>query len=259
MTIYTLYVKTHNITGLKYFGFTTSKDPHKYTGSGVYWKLHLKKHGYDYTTEIRRECQSKDELREWGLYYSNLWNIVENNDWANLKEEVGDGGRQSKEVRKRISEAGKGRTPWNKGKNIWSDEQRKKIGELTKSRGPQSPKTIAKRIAKTTGKTRTAEQRLTMTNGQKNRPPTTDDTKIKMKVSRRAGILEGRIVPHNKGKKTNIPSATAKQWRIVSIDGTEELILSLKKWCEVNAINYTITHRNAKLGKPYKGFLISEY
>lgn len=69
MTIY-LYVKTHLITNLRYLGKTTAKDPHKYTGSGVYWRLHLKKHGYLYKTEILKECNSKEEVRSWGLYYS---------------------------------------------------------------------------------------------------------------------------------------------------------------------------------------------
>lgn len=94
MTIY-LYVKTHNKTGLKYLGKTIKSDPHKYTGSGVRWLRHLRKHGFDYTTDIIRECQTENELIEWGLYYSTLWNIVESNDWANLKEEAGDGGRLS--------------------------------------------------------------------------------------------------------------------------------------------------------------------
>jgi hypothetical protein len=115
MTIY-LYVKTHNKTGLKYLGKTESKDPHKYSGSGTYWKLHLKKHGKDYSTEIIKECKSKDEFAKWGLYYSNLWNVVECNDWANLKEETGDArGKLSLESRKKIADAGIGREPWNKG------------------------------------------------------------------------------------------------------------------------------------------------
>jgi hypothetical protein len=76
MTIYTLYVKTHNVTGLKYLGTTIKKDVRKYPGSGKNWLSHLKKHGYNYTTEILRECYSKEERREWGLYYSNLWDVV---------------------------------------------------------------------------------------------------------------------------------------------------------------------------------------
>jgi len=92
MTIYYLYIKTHKITGLKYLGQTSASDPHKYPGSGVDWKNHLKEHGYNYTTEILRECQSKDERREWGLYYSNLWNVVESEEWANRIPETGGGG-----------------------------------------------------------------------------------------------------------------------------------------------------------------------
>lgn len=95
MSIYTLYVKTHNKTGKKYLGQTKSKDPHKYKGSGIYWNNHCKVHGYDYTTEIIRECQSKSELKEWGIYYSELWNIVESEEWANLKPETGEGGFSS--------------------------------------------------------------------------------------------------------------------------------------------------------------------
>lgn len=109
MTIY-LYVKTHTKTGLKYLGMTSSKDPHLYSGSGIYWKNHLQKHGYDYTTEILRECKNKDEIKEWGLYYSKLWNIVESKDWANLKEEQGNGGSPSLEGIQRLSKLAKGKT-----------------------------------------------------------------------------------------------------------------------------------------------------
>lgn len=91
MTIY-LYKKTHNKTGLQYLGKTTHQDPHKYRGSGVRWTNHIKKYGYDVTTEILKECSTNDEVKEWGLYYSNLWNVVNNKSWANLKEESGEGG-----------------------------------------------------------------------------------------------------------------------------------------------------------------------
>ena len=96
MIIY-LYVKTHNKTDLKYLGKTIAKNPHKYRGSGDYWKRHIKEHGYDVHTEILRECQSDEEVRQWGLYYSELWDVVKERDehgkktWANLMEEAGDG------------------------------------------------------------------------------------------------------------------------------------------------------------------------
>jgi hypothetical protein len=91
MIIY-LYKKTHNKTGFKYLGKTTSKDPHKYQGSGHIWKKHLRKHGYDVTTEILKECNTKEEIRHWGKHYSNLWSVVESPDWANMRPEEGDGG-----------------------------------------------------------------------------------------------------------------------------------------------------------------------
>jgi NUMOD3 motif len=158
VTIY-LYVKTHNKTGLKYLGKTESKDPHKYPGSGTYWKYHLKKHGKDYSTEIIKECESIEEFTKWGLYYSNLWNVVESNDWANLKEETGDArGKLSAESRRKIADAGLGREPWNKGTKglvgywkgkVRSDNDKEKISHGRKGKGlghsrPHTNETIEK-------------------------------------------------------------------------------------------------------------------
>jgi hypothetical protein len=67
-----LYVKTHNQTGLKYLGKTVASDPHLYKGSGKRWRAHCRKHGYDYSTKILFQSESKDEIREQGLYYSKL-------------------------------------------------------------------------------------------------------------------------------------------------------------------------------------------
>jgi len=92
MAIY-LYKKTHNKTGLQYLG-KTKRDPFNYRGSGKYWQNHINKHGNDVTTEILKECSCNEEIKEWGIYYSKLWNVVESTEWANLKEERGDGGGQ---------------------------------------------------------------------------------------------------------------------------------------------------------------------
>lgn len=91
MTIF-LYVKTHNITGLKYFGKTTKKDAHKYTGSGKYWKRHLAKHGNDYTTEIIATFEDEIQCRNFALEFSKQNNIVNSDMWANLQEENGTDG-----------------------------------------------------------------------------------------------------------------------------------------------------------------------
>lgn len=69
MTIYYLYIKTHNITGLKYLGKTT-KDPYKYLGSGTDWLKHLKQYGTDITTDIVKTCLTSEEFSYWGRYYS---------------------------------------------------------------------------------------------------------------------------------------------------------------------------------------------
>ncbi len=105
MTIY-LYIKTRNVTGLKYLG-KTQKDPYKYNGSGKYWVRHIEKYGYDIKTEILLATESELELKETGLFFSKIFNIVKSNEWANLTEENGNGisSRFSSELqRKRIKE-----------------------------------------------------------------------------------------------------------------------------------------------------------
>jgi hypothetical protein len=102
MTIY-LYKKTHKVTGLQYLGKTISSNPYLYPGSGTYWRHHLEKHGNNVETEILRECQTEDELKEWGQHYSKLWNVVESKDWANLIEEAGSGGYWSNESKQKLS------------------------------------------------------------------------------------------------------------------------------------------------------------
>lgn len=170
MTIY-LYKKTHNITGLKYLGKTISKDPYSYTGSGVRWTNHLKKHGYDITTEILRECQTEDELIEWGQYYSKLWNIVENKEWANLKAEAGPKGGWSLESKLKLSNTKKQElsklTPAEHAERIknscsskasWTTERIEKMRKgMT---GKKKTKTLALLKAESERKNRTPEQKL---------------------------------------------------------------------------------------------------
>lgn len=93
MDIYTIYVKTHLKTGLKYLGFTKKKDPYKYKGSGKYWTKHIKKHGEEHVwTNVIFQTEIKQEIKDIGLYYSELWNVVESVEWANMRPESGDGG-----------------------------------------------------------------------------------------------------------------------------------------------------------------------
>ena len=95
-----LCVKTHTVTGLKYFCKTVKIDPHSYPGSGKYWLRHLKEHGRKFTTEIVGYFECKDECSEFAVRFSLQHNIVESVDefgkkiWANCIVENGlDGGQ----------------------------------------------------------------------------------------------------------------------------------------------------------------------
>lgn len=87
-----LMIKTHNTTGLKYLCYTRSANYVAYKGSGKYWKRYLKKYGYDISTELIYESQNFEEFKKIAISKSLEYNIIESEDWANLKIEEGDGG-----------------------------------------------------------------------------------------------------------------------------------------------------------------------
>ena len=126
----TLYIATHNKTGLKYFGktvkyFTQEELQKYYHGSGLYWLEHLKVHGDDVTMEVYGIFEA-DNVKAAALKFSEEHNIVnaKNNNkkvWANQIPENGLGGgnmgelngmfgnTHSDEVKNVISEANKDR------------------------------------------------------------------------------------------------------------------------------------------------------
>lgn len=133
-----LYLKTHKLTGLKYLG-KTKQDPYVYQGSGKRWLSHINVHGYDVVTDILFKSEDKAQIREQGIYYSNLWNVVKNKEFANLREEAGDGGDVSKfinyETRKKTEDPFKNAHSW--FLNLTKEEQtewHKKQG-MTRSKG----------------------------------------------------------------------------------------------------------------------------
>jgi hypothetical protein len=115
----TLYIKTHNMTGLKYFGKTTRNDVHKYSGSGKYWLSHIKKHGYNIQTHIYAQFDETDYIERillqcCALMFSIENDIVNSKEWANLKPENGldgsaKGSKHSEEVKAKMSRDRKGR------------------------------------------------------------------------------------------------------------------------------------------------------
>ncbi len=84
----TLYLKTHKVTGLKYLGQTT-RNALNYTGSGTYWKQHVKVYGDNIETTILFQSDNKDEFETVAQQYSKKYNVVESDAFANLVEEHG--------------------------------------------------------------------------------------------------------------------------------------------------------------------------
>jgi hypothetical protein len=104
-----LYIKRHLVTGLCYLG-KTIRDPNLYSGSGVYWRRHLAKHGFDIETTYTELFDTKEELTETALFLSELYDIVNSPNWANLMIENGmTGGSLSDESLLEISKKLKGK------------------------------------------------------------------------------------------------------------------------------------------------------
>lgn len=153
--MYNLYLKEHNVTGMKYLGYTTRHDYDVYKGSGAYWVKHINKHGYDVSTTLLGSFDNMEDLKKAGTKYSNEFDVVESKEFANLKTEEGVSGSYGEETRKKMSEAAKKRgapaTAWTSeqmsemNKLNWQDEEvRKKRSEgiskalKGKKRGPRS-------------------------------------------------------------------------------------------------------------------------
>jgi hypothetical protein len=132
-----LYVKQHNKTGLKYFGKTQAQDPYKYSGSGIHWIRHLKKHGNDISTIELWKFENIEECSKFALDFSIKNDIVSSKDWANKIIENGvDGwpkglyrGPQTAEHRQKNSKANSGRNNPMYGVNK-DPEFMKEIGKI---------------------------------------------------------------------------------------------------------------------------------
>lgn len=86
---YKLMLKCHWETGINYLCITKRKDFKKYKGSGVRWRALLKKHPSIIFTHLLFSTDSLEELRETCIYYSHLFDVVNNPDFSNLIPEYG--------------------------------------------------------------------------------------------------------------------------------------------------------------------------
>lgn len=194
--VFYLYHKISS-KGLNYLGIT-HKNPYKYWGSGVYWKKHLKAHNVkinEIQTLILFETTNYYELCERGRYYSELYDIVNSDEWANLIPETGEksvlGMKHSEETKKKISEIHKGRFCGEKnpmfGKTV-SQETRDKISEanIGKKRTEDTKNKIRKKLIgnkHTLGHKHSKEirDRISRSNIGKHNISKSEEEKIKMR------------------------------------------------------------------------------
>lgn len=103
-------------SGLMYL-CQTKQEPYSYKGSGTRWTNHIKRHKSHIITCIIGEYETMEELREAGIRYSRELNVVESEEWANLREEDGTGGGSGKVGRRwKIKDTSKMRGPKRKRK-----------------------------------------------------------------------------------------------------------------------------------------------
>ncbi len=177
---YYLLLKTHNQTGLNYLcKFSEGvklKSPHQYKGSGVYWKNHIKKHGYDVETKILYQGQSEQELSACAILWSNVYDVANNKKFANLIPENGlDGGGV------------KGTNLGNKNALglIHSEESKRKmsIAKLGKKHTIETKAKISiANLGKNLGKKHTIESKLKISLARLGKKAS-EETKLKMSIA----------------------------------------------------------------------------
>ena len=261
--MYYLYIKTHRVTGLKYFGFTTKNNVHKYKGSGKHWLRHIKKHGYDVDTEIVGVFENIDDGEIFALKFSEENNIVESKEWANLqKENCRIDIVFTDEIRQKISESNKGR--------IVSSETRKKMSDLRQGtcKGEENPFFGKHHTEETKEKNRQAHvgKKLSEETRQKMKGRASsflgkqhsEETKAKMRETRKRQVFsqetKRKISESLKGRKMSKEFCeklsgknnyffgrpmNEKKWLIFHPDGKEEIITNLRKFCMIHNLHYS--------------------
>lgn len=197
-----MYIKTHNITGLKYFGKTTKKNVNQYRGSGLYWKNHIKYHGYDVTTKIVAIFDNAKLCEEFAIKFSIENNIVNSIEWANLILENGNTGGVpgtylTDDHKRKLSEANKGKS--------FTLERKRKISKAGRGR-IHSLETIEKIRLANTGQKRSDEFRENVSKKKKN-IIFTDNHKEKLSKAHTGKTLseetKNKIRNYNKGRPKN--------------------------------------------------------
>jgi len=208
-----LLIKTHNITGHKYFCKTIKENPYTYKGSGVEWKKHIKKYGYDVTTEIYYETENEcDELYNKAVEFSKENNIVESDKWANQVPETGCsfasglpiGYKHTDSTLEKMRESALKRNPM-------SDKTKEKISNAHKGKqlSQEHKDKIKKRINELDYKT-TDEMKKYLSDIQKGKKLTEDHLEnLRAAHSKRKGIKTG---PMSDEHKKNLSESKKKKF-----------------------------------------------
>jgi hypothetical protein len=181
-----LYIKEHTITGMKYFGKTTRLDIEAYLGSGVYWNNHLKIHGKKHvkTLWVSEPFTDENDIKEFATLFSEEFDIVNSNEWANLMIEDGLQGRFpileiTSEWREKLSHAAKNRKPI-------SEETRNKMSIAAKNRSQKHKDNLSKsRTGLLLGRKASEETKLKMSIARigKKKKPHSEEAKLKMSIA----------------------------------------------------------------------------
>lgn len=251
-----LYVKTHNVTGLKYFGKTTSNRK-RYRGSGHHWLRHIAKHGYDVTTEIVGYFTDQGECMKFALEFSEKHNIVESPGWANLMPENGlsggdvMSGRSAEERKSTVA----------KRKKTMDQKSPEELVEIKKKNSINTKKFIQENpeIRKQSAKKILEKRR---SNGQ---PWHSEETIQKIKQNNKAGTPEVRqkLREANLGKKNPehsqrlrlnnwLVNKNTRIFEIITPTGLTVSIIGcakLRDFCSVNKLAYQQFIKHVNRGK----------
>jgi hypothetical protein len=251
-----LYVKTHNITGLKYFGKTTTNRK-RYRGSGTYWLRHLKKHGYDISTEIIGYFINQEECTNFAINFSIENDIVNSRLWANERLENGlDGGDTTsqkdetsiKEIVKKRKQTISKKTPEEKS----SIQQ--KIKDGVKKYIEENPEIRQAAVSKIMEKRRN--------NGK---PWHTADSIQKIKMNNKSGTIEVRqkLSKSKKGKKnpkhsaimatkTGLLNKNTRLFEITTPDNEIKKVIgfgNVQQYCRDNNLSIEQLMKHLNIGK----------
>ena len=208
-----LYVKTHNKTGLKYFGYTTQKDVQAYRGSGLYWLRHLKEHGHDVQTTIIASFDNIEAAREFSLKFSEENNIVKSSNWANLAEETCSVG-----------------VPKGYKFSVESCERRS-VARTGLKRAPHSQETKDKMSRAKQGRKLPIEQCVKISERLTGKV-CSEETRRKIGTSNSKKVRTKEFIDF-----------LSKQWLVVDPNGKEQIITNMRAFCKArNLCASSMTH-----------------